>query len=125
MILYHFTSEYHWKAIEEAGVIRLTESNVSLTEMGRGPNVVWLLDSDAVEYEHGLSSLLDKTAVRITVDAPAIKWLDWSYPHLEPEIREILIVTGGGMEAAEHWYVHTQEIHSKDWVEVKHMNSNE
>ena len=42
MIFYHYTSEPHLEQIQEEGVIKTSESNVSATEEHSGPDVVWL-----------------------------------------------------------------------------------
>jgi hypothetical protein len=87
MTFYHFTCEEHLEAIGSSGVLWPTESNVGSgvpawepCGVHLGPDVVWLLDVPTLEYPHGLQGgAFDKTAVRITVGVPAIRWLDWAW----------------------------------------------
>lgn len=122
MTFYHYTSLFRLPQIREAGVILTTESNVSNRVPNAGPPVVWLTDlPDLGETTHGLEgSLYDKKQVRIEVRVPAIRWLDWA-PALNRKgdnNRERLIITGGGMEAAEHWYVWPSPIRAVRWGEI-------
>lgn len=44
MKLYHFTSSTHWREIKASGLLKVTESNVSMKRVHAGPDVVWLTD---------------------------------------------------------------------------------
>lgn len=122
MTLYHFTSLYHLPKIKADGVIRPTESNFSRHTPNAGPQVVWLTDlPDMGDVSHGLEgSLYDKKQVRIEVRVPAIRWLDWppALSQMRPDVRDSLIHNGGGMEAAEHWYVLPGRIPASRWVDI-------
>lgn len=132
MTFYHFTSAKRWLVIERAGVLRPTESNVGSpmpgmepSGAGRGPNVVWLLDTpDPSGYDHGLlGSCFDKRAVRIEVNVPAIPWLAWAPAEdMNPQWRQAFIEVGGGPEAVKHWYVWPALIRAKRWIAVTEMN---
>jgi hypothetical protein len=118
MTFYHFTSLYHLPKIQEAGVIRTTESNISRFAAHAGPPVVWLTDLPELQASHGLEgSLYDKKQVRIEVRVPAIRWLDWEpmLTGMEASWRDDLIAFGGGMEAARNWYVWPSPIRKVRW----------
>jgi hypothetical protein len=126
-MFYHFTSREHLEQIRADGMIRPTDSNVGspFPEMRPygvhiGPSVVWLLDTPEVGYDHGLSgSVQDKTAVRISVNVPAVRWLHWQHAApMHPEWRRRLVEIGGGEEAAAHWYVWPASIRSRHWAAV-------
>jgi hypothetical protein len=135
VILYHFTSRYHLGLIEREGGILPTESNIGspvshLLPYGDhvGPDVVWLLDTpDPFEYGHGLADMEgeiklahDKREVRITVDVAPIKWSEWEPAmQMNRKWRERFIASGGGPEAAEHWYVFPAPIRRRLWLSVE------
>jgi len=117
---YHFTSETHLPLILRSGVIMPTESNVSFSREHGGPRVVWLLDSPELgELSHGLHSVVDKTAVTIEVDVPAIRWRDWEFAaRMEPRWRQSFIDAGGGDEAADRWFILPAPIRESRWVTI-------
>ena len=117
---YHFTSTVHLPVILEAGLLKLTESNVDALIPHAGPDVVWLLDVPQIDHHHGLEgSAVDKTEVMFTVDVPAINWLDWTWgASMDPRDRSRFIEVAGGMEAAEHWYVWPAPIPRRRWLSV-------
>lgn len=128
MTFYHFTSSLHWPIIQMSGFLKTVESNVGSVAPNEspygthvGPDVVWLVDqpgfTDPTPTYHGLS--LMKRQVRFEVDVPAIRWLDWAPARqMDPNWRETFIRMGGGMTAAEHWYVFPARILSRRWVDV-------
>lgn len=129
MTFFHYTSREHFDVIVHAGVIFPTESNVGGVlpwepPYGErvGPDVVWLLDSsDPFAFNHGLApdrfNGLNKRAIRIEVDVPAIRWLDWEpAQQMHPSWRQTLVDIAGGEEAAEHWYVWPAAIRRSRWV---------
>lgn len=133
-MFYHFTSRLHMVHIQAAGLIRTTESNVGSpdprhTPHGQhvGPDVVWLLDTPEAAFDHGLrGSAVDKTAVYVAVDVPAIRWLDWGpAAAMDPRWRRTLIERGGGPTAAERWFVWPASIPRVRWVNVHGFTAEE
>lgn len=134
-ILHHFTHLGHAQAILQSGMILPSESNVgsplpTWPPYGEhvGPDVVWLLDTDTLEdFPHGLivGGNTDKTRVRFTVELPmAPKWVTWRWTHeMHPQWRDTFMDAGGGMYAAEHWYVWPLEIPAKRWRSVTDMDT--
>jgi hypothetical protein len=126
--LFHYTSERHWTLIKQRGVLLTSESNIgspvpTWKPCGHrlGPDVVWLLDlSELGDVNHGLNgSVFNKREVRIEVDVPGIKWLDWApAQQMNPNWRKAFINAGGGDEAAGHWYVWPREIANDHWLSV-------
>ena len=106
-LLYHFTSRENILFIEETGEIRTTESNLSFRRSHAGPDVVWLSDDpDARKQPSLLGSVMDKTAVRLTVLVPAgvVKpWTEWvtEQETAEPDASAALIATG---KSAASWW---------------------
>lgn len=123
MVFYHYTSTLHLPSILREGVLRTTESNVSWTRDHAAPDVVWLTTCDEASLGHGLSGVVDKSAVRITVELPddwAKRWKKWAPAHgASPRDMEILAQTGGGWEAANTWFVCTRPIPKKYWTAVE------
>jgi hypothetical protein len=129
MRLYHFTSEYHLSRILATGVLRVTDPNLMVEPLA-GSGVVWLLDmpdpwDDNLDASHGLTEA--KTAVRITVDVPdARAWLDWLTSRVfQPTWVQAIIDTGGGVDAARHWWVVPRPIPRPEWIEVRNMRTDE
>jgi hypothetical protein len=121
--LYHFTSVYHLTAIEASGFIGTTESNLSFQREHVGPPVVWLLDTPtADDAPHGLDgSAVNKRGVRIAVRTKAERWVDWvaRQPNADAASKDVLIRTGGGPQAASHWWVTEQRIPRSEWESVQ------
>lgn len=127
MTYFHFTHVYHAATIIDAEVITTTDSMTDMWKPHKDTDVVWLLDiDDATGASHGLSvpifntpAELTKTRVRFEVDVPAVKWIDsrW-YKRTDPEWLAIMIEAGGGIEAAQHWYVWDKPIKADQWVSV-------
>lgn len=115
---YHFTSKHHWVDIEADQKIRTTESNLHMTVDHFGPDVVWLVDTvDVEDGEHGLGPW--KRSVRIEVNVPAIRWLDWApVANMNARWKANLIKAGGGIECAKHWYIWPNPIPSEKWLDV-------
>ena len=115
MSYWHFTSLMHAEDILQQGVILPTESNVSFTDDHHGPDVVWLLDTPTVQFSHGLTE--HKTAARFEVEVPAIKWTEWEWTsRMEDWVRRALVKSGGGEEAADHWFIWPAGIHRRNWL---------
>lgn len=129
MILYHFTSPLHLPVIQDTGYIDTTESNLHPTIERYGPDCAWFLDQPELgSADHGLtasslSSWLDKTKVRITVDVPdtwAVYWLGWAEAQgiSQHWLKALLGGTTGGREAAERWVVTFRTVPRSRWVAV-------
>lgn len=104
MILYHFTSYRHLRAIAQFG---LTVGDVPTDIVrNKGHCGVWLTTSAAFEG-HGLTgSKHDKRQYRLTVDVPEtgelVKWTDWAKRNATPTTIAALHGTAPGFET---WYV--------------------
>lgn len=120
MGLYHFTSREHLPAILNSGLVLPSESNIHPSIERAGPDVVWLTDTESSGLGHGLAgSATLKGAVRIEVDVPAIRWLEWEWTaHMAGWWREAIVRAGGGDEAAAHWYVWPAPIRRSRWLAV-------
>jgi hypothetical protein len=130
--LYHFTAPVHLPEILRTRVLRVTESNGALREPHAKPDVVWLLDEpDAAGASHGLvhpdpeiaaEPMFDKRRVRFTVEVPDYRverWVVWAARHgVDALTQAIIVETGGGIEAAKHWWVSERPIPSKWWTGV-------
>lgn len=120
--LYHYTSAVHLPLIVRTGVLRTTESNVSLFKEHAAPDVVWLTTDPVAEADHGLvGSAVDKRAVRIRVRAPeAVRWTEWVKQHpMVPEgWRQSFVARAGGPEVAATWWVSEKPIPRADWLEI-------
>ena len=118
--LYHFTSVHHLSHIKADGFLKATESNLSFLREHAGPDVVWFLDTPtADDAPHGLvNAYVDKKAVRISVRAVGERWLDWvvRQPGFDADTMDILIRTGGGDEAAAHWWVVEGKVRASAWM---------
>ena len=119
-LLWHFTSSHHLPSILREGVLRVTESNVSITEDHAGPDVVWLLDQPVADAPHGLDGgALDKREVRFEVRTQAVRWTDWIKTQpIEQVWLAALLRAGGGIEAARHWYIALDPIPESQWESV-------
>jgi hypothetical protein len=122
--LYHYTHELWLSEIYRDGIINTTESNIGFPETHFGPDVVWALDTDwmpdGADLPHGL--LPQKTLARIAFKTPkrAYKWTDWSWVEkMKPDWKETMIRTGGGQEAADHWWVVDHPIISRHWTAIE------
>ena len=123
--MYHYTSEFHWPSIDEVGAIRTTESNVSMTTDGAGPDVVWLTNQVFTTPPPYLKSAVDKTAVRIQVTVPReeIHRADrWLRSHGASEDWIATLEHAGGARAST-WFVVERPIVRSEWVAVLHRNS--
>lgn len=118
MILYHFTSLAHWKAIQGVG---LTRGDVP-TGPTEGFNAVWLTDDlNAGAQGWAAGSIYDKSAVRLTVSVrkgPKLKhWSKFAKKIGVPQWwYDALDKAGGGN--SEHWYIHLSAIPMKNIKDV-------
>ena len=135
---YHFTSEVALADILKQGVLLPGDSHIgssheAMLPMGErlGPDVVWLLDDPVRPVNkasdprnHGLfGTVIDKTAIRITVNVLAVSWLKWLPAEaMNPLWRDMLIQAGGGKDAARHWFVHPAPILARRFVAVERVD---
>ncbi len=110
--LYHFTTKAHLPSILREGKLRLTDSQVSGDEPGTVIGAVWFLDTPTCDWaDHGLSgSIWDKREVRLTVRTrDAVPWVPWARSRMTDKTSRIwyeaTVNTGGGPDAAAHWWV--------------------
>lgn len=122
MPLYHYTSELHLPSILKVGFIKTVESNASMFQANKEPQVVWLTtDPDPNPSEHGLSGIIYKTAVRFEVDVPeAERWIGSTlYQRTEPWWRDVLVDTAGGLAVAQTWWIAPEPIYRRYWAELR------
>ena len=144
MSLYHFTCTLNLPSILKRGYLSAVESNVSGRRPRYGPDVVWLVDTPVLDADHGVGrsqmegirrkaaarglvldddylASADKTRVRIEVDAAGcVRWLEWPWQsRMTKRWRDGLLSGVGGMEAAEHWWVHEGRITRERWLGIE------
>jgi hypothetical protein len=57
--------------------------------------------------------------VRIQVDVPAVRWVDWEWTQrMSRSWRDAFIDARGGVRAATRWYVHPAAIPHVSWLSV-------
>ncbi len=120
MKLYHFTARHHLPAIRAAGVLKVTESNMSKRREHAGPDVVWLTSNpEPAAHTWKVGSIVDKTEVRITVEVPkraAHRWREWARRRgIDREWMRVLASVGGSGS----WYVVERPIPEAEWVAVE------
>ena len=125
MLLYHFTSAAHLRAIDKHG---LTVGDVGTSfERLEGRSGVWLTSS-ADPAGHGLNgSLFDKTRIRLTVDVPEddqlTKRTEWAPRNISDGTARRLIRAGG--QSAETWYVYFRWIKRHRIINAKRTDNGE
>lgn len=112
------------------------------------PKVLWLLDQSSADgAHHGLEpdprnvalieqakargmkvANADKREVRFTVPVgSARRWTEWVKGQKQERVQtrrgvwlasDVLIASGGGAEAASHWWVTEREVPASEWIEV-------
>jgi hypothetical protein len=118
--LYHFTSQIHWAAIQNAGSLKTVESNISMLLEHAGPDVVWLTSNPDPAAHKGWAGLSfhDKTSVRITVNVPddeVSHWPFWSRKHdIDEEWYDALATAGN----PEEWWVIERPVTQEEWQTV-------
>jgi len=130
MIFYHYTSEPHLEQIQEEGVIKTSESNVSATEEHAGPDVVWLFKEPLkgptprmlitnVNLKFGTLAL-DKSKVQIQVNLPdhEVKRADKFFRKLGADPQWIRQLEEMGQSKKKKWYVITRDIPQSEWESV-------
>ena len=107
-LLYHFTAPTtsHLGSILRDGIIRPTESNLSIDETA-GPDVVWLTSNPDPEANAGWATGRLKTAARLTVEIQdAQHWPTWSRAHVTDEVYDVLASVGD----PEEWWISERPI---------------
>jgi hypothetical protein len=120
MILYHYTAAEYLPSILESGI---TQGDVPITPTG-GFNAPWLT-SDRDPAGHGLISILDKRAVRITVKIPAndprLKWWPkFAKGRVESSWYDTLDRTGGGK--SETWYIYRGVVPANWFLNIERLS---
>jgi len=130
MIFYHYTSEPHLEQIQEEGVIKANESNVSATKEHAGPDVVWLFKEPLkgptprmliTNVNLKFATLaLDKSKVQIQVNLPdhEVKRADKFFKKLGADPQWIKQLESVGQSKNKKWYVITRDIPQKEWESV-------
>lgn len=117
--LYHYTHKGNIGPILESGVLKRTESNITLRTK-HPDSVVWLLCRPIKPgEEHGLT--IAKTKVRLMVDVPSqsvFRWQKWAPRQLGSDSRSMrqIVESGGGEDQARLWWVSTEPIPRQSWV---------
>ena len=130
MIYYHYTSEPHLELIQEAGVIKTTESNVSGIKEHVGPDVVWLFKEplkgstpkmliNKIDVRIG-TLYLDKSKMQIQVEIPdhEVRRADKFFKELGADPQWIKQLEVMGQSKKKKWYVLTRDIPQSEWREV-------
>jgi hypothetical protein len=130
MIFYHYTSEPHLEQIQEEGVIKASESNVSPTEEHAGPNVVWLFKEPLtgttprmlisnIDVKIGMLSL-DKSKIQIHVNLPEheVRRADKFFKSLGADPQWIKQLEEVGQSKKKKWYVIARDIPKSEWDNI-------
>ena len=130
MIYYHYTSEPHLELIQESGIIKTTDSNVSGTEEHVGPDVVWLFKEPLrgttprmliTHVDLKFATLyLDKSKMEIQVDIPAheVRRADKFFKKLDADPKWISHLESSGQSKNKKWYVIERDIPKSEWVDI-------
>lgn len=106
LILYHFTSAAHLRGIHQYG---LTVGDV-VTDIAdfKGKVGVWLTTSPTPEGQGLGGTIVDKSEIRLTVDAPENnllqRWNNWARENLSQETRVAL--DAGDIERTDYFFVY-------------------
>ena len=130
MIFYHYTSEPHLEIIQEAGVIKTTESNVSSAKEHAGPDVVWLFREPlkgptpkmlitSIDVKIG-TLYLDKSKIQMQVDVPEheVQRADKFFKKMGADPQWIEHLEYMGQSKKKKWYVISRNIPKSEWREV-------
>ncbi|MCP1674573.1 hypothetical protein J2T57_001675 [Natronocella acetinitrilica] len=122
MLLYHYTSTLHLPLILKSRVISTTHNALHPTDQ-LGEPVVWLTASDVFEAQLWAAGILDKTAIRLSIEIPRAHvqpWQDFARAQgADPVWLAVLAEVGGGDS---DWYVSTRPI---DWSAVVAVDARE
>ena len=118
MNLYHYTSIYHLLGLLESNQIKTTESNASFRIEHLAADVVWLTSNASPSFEASLlGSFVDKKQVRITVDVPAVPYMEWAKENnVSREVIRQLDQFGGKQK--KNWHVIERPIPSLEWKQI-------
>lgn len=146
MLLYHFTSRYHWPAIEREGLSK-GEAPISNSQWENAVN----LTTDSNPEGHGLSKgeplgpeiiaacirqhgnapvnthWPDKTAIRIKVKIPSSdrslkRWLTWARKRAEPDYLDRLHKAAGGLGKHRTWWLYFGTISPSRFIAVDFLD---
>jgi len=130
MIFYHYTSEPHLEKIQEEGLIKVSESNISATKEHAGPDVVWLFKEPLTGPTPRMlmfpvnmkfaTLLLDKSKIQIQVDIPEqeVRRADKFFKKLGADPQWIKELERVGQSKNKKWYVIQRDILQSEWGSV-------
>jgi len=123
--LYHFTAatSSHLGKILREGLIRTTESNISLTREHAGPDVVWLTSNPDPEANTGWANGVRKVTARLRVEVDdAAHWPEWAAAHgCSRDCYDSLGAAGD----PEEWWVRERPVRASKVVELTFKVSGE
>ena len=130
MIFYHYTSEPHLEKIQEDGIIKVGESNVSPVKEHFGPDVVWLFKEplsgptpnmliSKFDVKFGVLHL-DKSKIQIQVNIPEheVRRADKFFKGCDADSQWIQHLEIVGQSKKKKWYVITRDIPQSEWVSI-------
>ena len=111
--LYHYTTTEHLESIRTDGYLRTTDSvllpGAPSFETRTARTVVWLTDSVVWRQRWQQGSTADKSEIRFVLrmkEEDVHHWREWARMHGSPPRWMAHIErTGGGKQAANHWFV--------------------
>lgn len=120
--LYHYTHKRHLASIRASGVLRTTESNVSLRREHAGPDVLWLTSNPGAlgSVENGLrmANGASKAQVRFTIRVPRSEvhaWTSWAARQGSDARAQAALARAGG---SREWMVIERPVPEREWVAV-------
>ena len=131
MKYYHYTTDLHLPKIQEAGFLKLVESNVSETEEHFGPDVVWLFKQPVKgktpkmlqsTIDIGTAFILvDKSSVEIEVELPVkeVVRADKFYKKHKADSKWITQLCKNVDSSSKQWYVVERPVLVDEFVAVR------
>jgi len=130
MIFYHYTSEPHLEKIQEEGIIKAGESNVSAIKEHAGPDVVWLFKEPLkgptprmlivpIDLKFG-TLYLDKSKMQIQVNVSEheVRRADKFFKKLGADPQWVKSLEDAGQSKKKKWYVIPRDILQSEWENI-------